>query len=114
MISFSFSGYESGATMAEETKQASISAPKGIVFTCIIAAVIGFIYIVGLLFAMNENIQFVLRNGTNGSAVSNIFYLAFTKTISTPSGITNITNSTGVIMMNLILGLQFSFLVLAI
>jgi len=51
MCLFSFSGYEAGAHMAEETKNATISAPKGIIFTCIASALTGFLYVVGLLYA---------------------------------------------------------------
>ena len=51
MCLFSFSGYEGGAHMAEETKNASSSAPKGIVLTCIVTAITGLVYIAGLLYA---------------------------------------------------------------
>jgi amino acid transporter len=51
MCLFSFSGYEGGAHMAEETKNASSSAPKGIVLTCIASAFTGIIYIIGILYA---------------------------------------------------------------
>lgn len=49
---YSFTGYEAGAHMAEETTGASKSAPKGIVYTCIITAITGLVYILGLLFAL--------------------------------------------------------------
>jgi amino acid transporter len=52
MSLYSFSGYEGGAHMAEETTNASASAPKGIVYTCICAALVGFAYILGLLYAI--------------------------------------------------------------
>jgi amino acid transporter len=51
MCLFSFSGYEGGAHMAEETTNASISAPRGIILTCIANALTGFTYILGLLYA---------------------------------------------------------------
>jgi amino acid transporter len=51
MCLFSFSGYEGGAHMAEETKNASSSAPRGIVTTCIVTALTGLVYIIGLLYA---------------------------------------------------------------
>jgi amino acid transporter len=49
---YSFTGYEAGAHMAEETAGASKSAPKGIVYTCVITSITGFIYILGLLYAI--------------------------------------------------------------
>jgi len=69
---FSFSGYEAGAHMAEETQDARKSAPKGI-YTSVIAGIFaGFIYIVCLLFAMQS------LEGSSGSATGNaviqIFY----------------------------------------
>ena len=51
MCLFSFSGYEGGAHMAEETKNATISAPKGIIYTCIASALTGLLYICGLLYS---------------------------------------------------------------
>lgn len=50
MSLFSFSGYEAGAHMAEETTKASTTAPKGILYTCIATAITGFVYILGLLY----------------------------------------------------------------
>jgi hypothetical protein len=41
----------SGAHMAEETVNASVSSPWGVVATCGTVAACGFIYIVGLLYA---------------------------------------------------------------
>jgi amino acid transporter len=57
MCLFSFSGYEGGAHMAEETKNASSSAPKGIILTCIVTAITGLIYIAGILYACNNKIE---------------------------------------------------------
>lgn len=45
------SGYESGATLAEETEHASKSAPRGIIYAIVVSSVIGLIYILGLLYA---------------------------------------------------------------
>lgn len=56
MSLYSFSGYEGGAHMAEETKNASASAPKGLVLTCIATAVTGLIYIAGLLYGCQNKI----------------------------------------------------------
>jgi len=53
---FSFAGYEGGAHMAEETKNASSSAPKGIILTCIVTGITGLVYIAGLLYACNNKI----------------------------------------------------------
>ena len=47
---FSFSGYEAGAHMAEETRNASTSSPWGVVATCCTVAALGYIYIIGLMY----------------------------------------------------------------
>jgi len=69
---FSFSGYEAGAHMAEETQDARTSAPKGIVTSVIAGIIAGFIYIVCLLFAM-QNLEGSAGSAT-GNAVIQIFY----------------------------------------
>jgi amino acid transporter len=51
MCLFSFAGYEGGAHMAEETKNASASAPRGIILTCVVTGITGLLYIAGLLYA---------------------------------------------------------------
>lgn len=56
---YSFTGYEAGAHMAEETHNASQSAPRGILYTCVLTAITGFIYILGLLYAIQDNISAV-------------------------------------------------------
>lgn len=51
MSLYGMSGYESGATLAEETEHASKSAPRGIIYAIVVSSVIGLIYILGLLYA---------------------------------------------------------------
>ena len=63
--------------MAEETKNASTSAPKGIVYTCLASALTGIIYIAGLLYACQDQIDEIL-NGESDQAVVNLYKLAFT------------------------------------
>ena len=77
MCLFSFSGYEGGAHMAEETKNASESAPKGIILTCVVTGITGFVYICGLLFACMNKIDEYFT-GESDYAVVNLFVTAFT------------------------------------
>jgi len=65
MCLFSFSGYEGGAHMAEETRNASSSAPKGIVYTCIASAVTGIIYITGLLYACQDQVGSIISGDSD-------------------------------------------------
>ena len=70
-------GFEAGATMAEETINASEAAPKGMVKTILISTVGGFIMNVSFLFACRNDIDTVL-NGPTTSPIVNIFSLVFT------------------------------------
>ena len=54
LSAYCFSGYEAGAHMSEETKNATKSAPLGILMTCIATACTGFLFLVGMLYAMQE------------------------------------------------------------
>ena len=78
---FSFSGYESGAHMAEETTNASKSAPLGILYTCIATMFTGFFYIMGLLYALNNDIPSVMADdgeyNISDQVVANIFQKTF-------------------------------------
>ena len=64
MSLFSLSGYEGGAHMAEETTNASISAPKGIILTCIATATTGLTHILGLLYA-SQSVDLVLGGASS-------------------------------------------------
>lgn len=72
MSLFSFTGYEGGAHMAEETKNASSSAPKGIVLTCLVTALTGLVYIAGLLYACQNKIQEYF-DGESEYAIVNVY-----------------------------------------
>ncbi len=72
MSLYGMSGYESGATMAEETQHASRAAPLGIMYAILISAITGFIFILGLLYACQNSIANAL-NGVSEHAVINIF-----------------------------------------
>ena len=54
MALFSFSGYEAGAHMSEETTKATTAAPKGIIYTCLATAITGFAYLLGLLYVSRD------------------------------------------------------------
>lgn len=50
MSMYAFSGYEGGAHLAEETTDASQSAPKGIIYSCLLSAFTGLIFILAVLY----------------------------------------------------------------
>lgn len=41
---------------SEETKNATLSAPRGLIYTCLATAVNGLVVILGFLYAMGNNI----------------------------------------------------------
>ncbi|KAI8829212.1 amino acid transporter [Chytriomyces cf. hyalinus JEL632] len=51
---FTMTGYDASAHMTEETKNASVSGPVGIVMAIAVSAATGFLFIVGLLFGMQD------------------------------------------------------------
>lgn len=63
--------------MAEETKNAASSAPKGIIMTCIVTGVTGLLYITGLLYACANKIDEYFE-GESDYPVVNLFVSAFT------------------------------------
>lgn len=73
---YGMSGYEAASQVSEETQNAQISAPKGIVQGVIAAVLTGLAFFVGLLYAMNGNYDGVL-NGVTDQPVINVFRLAF-------------------------------------
>jgi amino acid transporter len=77
MCLFSSAGYEGGAHMAEETHNAAASAPQGIILTCIITGLTGLLYICGLLYACNDQID-KYYDGISDYPVVNLFVTAFT------------------------------------
>ena len=67
---FSFCGYEASSLVAEETKNASIAAPFGIISSVVASAIGGFLFLVPLLYAVqsiqpiangNNNVYFILQ-----------------------------------------------------
>jgi amino acid transporter len=66
---YALTGYEAAGHMAEETKGASKSSPWGILGTTLVSFIIGFLFIVGLLFGMGNVFDFVQSKAT----VDNIF-----------------------------------------
>jgi amino acid transporter len=73
---YGLSGYESGATLSEETANAETAAPRGMIEAVIASIVTGGVFIVGLLYACQGDIQRVLQGPTD-QAVVNIFSMTF-------------------------------------
>ena len=75
---YSFSGYEAGAHLSEETKNAAVATPRGIVWACAVTSVVGIALTLVFCFT-TVNVGAVLNNpyvGVNGAGqpVIALFY----------------------------------------
>jgi amino acid transporter len=61
---YGMSGYEAASQVSEETQNAQVSAPKGIVNGVIAAIITGGVFFVGLLYAMNGDYESTLNGIT--------------------------------------------------
>lgn len=62
---YGMSGYEAGSQASEETTNARVSAPKGIVNGVIAGILVGLAFFLGLLYAIDNNIDAVLNGLTD-------------------------------------------------
>ncbi|XP_074274914.1 amino-acid permease BAT1 homolog [Silene latifolia] len=78
MSQYTLTGYDASAHMTEETKDADINGPKGIISAIGISIIVGWAYILGITFAVTD-IPYLLssENEAGGYAIAEIFYLAF-------------------------------------
>lgn len=53
---YGFSGYEGGATMAEETTNANETAPRSILYAVALSSITGMAFIASVLYGCQENI----------------------------------------------------------
>ncbi|KAI8893532.1 amino acid/polyamine transporter I [Globomyces pollinis-pini] len=54
---YSFTGYEAAAHMSEETRHAKKSAPYGVIYTVLVSSVVGFLYLLGLLYPTANDVE---------------------------------------------------------
>jgi amino acid transporter len=67
---FALSGFDSGSQSSEETQDAANAAPRGMVRGCVISAIVGFLYSLGLLF-LCPDMSAVLPPSSGGSGLTN-------------------------------------------
>lgn len=63
MAQYTFTGYDASAHMTEETKNASVEGPKGIVRSIVVSWAAGFVLLFGLTFAI-QSYNGALKSGT--------------------------------------------------
>lgn len=76
MSLYGLSGYEAGATMAEETSNAAEAAPRGMVEAVGASILTGLIFLVCLLLGLRGDVEGVLA-GPTSQAVVNILSMTF-------------------------------------
>ncbi len=64
MAQYTFTGYDASAHMSEETINAAVSGPKGIVNSILVSLAAGFVLIVGILFAIHGNYNSAIASST--------------------------------------------------
>ncbi|KAJ3209512.1 hypothetical protein HDU83_004670 [Entophlyctis luteolus] len=77
---FTFTGYDASAHMTEETKNASVAGPIGIVMSIVMSAMTGFLFILGLLFGMQDYTATI--NTATGLPIAQIILDATSKEVA--------------------------------
>lgn len=83
VAAYTFTGYDASAHVSEETKGADMNAPRGILMSVIISAIVGYILIIGFLVAMpnlkdtigSTNAVLYILNTRLGSTVGTLMFL---------------------------------------
>ncbi|KAK7343429.1 hypothetical protein VNO77_12171 [Canavalia gladiata] len=80
MSQYTLTGFDASAHMTEETRDADRNGPKGIISAVGISIVVGWVYILGITFAVTDILYLLNENNdAGGYAIAEIFYLAFKK-----------------------------------
>ncbi|KAI4357735.1 hypothetical protein L6164_001666 [Bauhinia variegata] len=87
MSQYTLLGYDISAHMTEETKNADRNGPKGIISGIGISVIAGWIYMLGITFAVTD-ISYLLSksNDAGGYAIAEVFYLAFKQRYGSGAG----------------------------
>jgi amino acid permease (GABA permease) len=72
MAQYTFTGYDASAHMTEETRNAAISGPRGIVWSIVISLIAGWILLIGVTQAINDA-NYATAAGALGAAPGVIF-----------------------------------------
>ncbi|CAM9004123.1 unnamed protein product [Rhodiola kirilowii] len=78
MGQYTLTGYDASAHMTEETKNADINGPRGIISSIGISIIVGWGYILGITFAVTDISRLLsTENDAGGYAIAQIFYQVF-------------------------------------
>ena len=64
MAQYTFTGYDASAHLSEETHNASVAGPRGIVSSILVSLAAGWVLILGITFAIGRNYQGALTSAT--------------------------------------------------
>jgi amino acid permease (GABA permease) len=64
LAQYTFTGYDASAHMTEETHNAAVAGPKGIVRSIWVSLIAGFVLLVGITYAITNNYQSALTSST--------------------------------------------------
>jgi amino acid permease (GABA permease) len=78
MAQYTFTGYDASAHMTEETRNAAVAGPRGIVWSIIISLIAGWILLIGVTQAINDA-DYATAAGAAGAAPAVIFIDAIGK-----------------------------------
>ncbi|KAJ3148208.1 hypothetical protein HDU86_007556 [Geranomyces michiganensis] len=65
---FTLTGFDASAHMSEETANASVAGPIGVVMSIVVSAVVGWVYLLGLTFSIQNEAAVAGQPGADGSA----------------------------------------------
>ncbi|CAK0780294.1 hypothetical protein CVIRNUC_005001 [Coccomyxa viridis] len=85
MSQFTLTGFDACGHMSEETRNADVSAPWGIIVALGTSAVVGWGYIMALLFSIQDPTDLATGNA-NGYMIGQIYYDAFNARFGTGTG----------------------------
>ncbi|KAH7650621.1 Amino acid/polyamine transporter I protein [Dioscorea alata] len=78
MSQYTLTGYDASAHMTEETKNADMNGPKGIISAIGISIIVGWGYLLGITFAVTNIPELLnLDNDAGGYAIAEVFYQVF-------------------------------------
>ncbi|CAN1297068.1 Amino-acid permease BAT1 [Linum perenne] len=87
MSQYTLTGYDASAHMTEETKNADRNGPKGIISAIGISVIFGWLYILGITYAVTDIPSLLSENNdAGGYAIAEIFYQAFKRRYGTGVG----------------------------
>jgi amino acid transporter len=109
---YTLTGYDASAHMSEETHDASVSAPRGIVFSVVVSVIFGFILLTAMNIGITPDKVFAAADGTPNGAAGYQHALDSVATLSNAGPpitiwIDAVGRTGGLLVLLLVIGAQF-------